>query len=395
MKAQLITFSLSGMTDEEFRDACEHQWAQAVAGMTGLVSKTWLANTEQNRYGGVYVWERHADIEQYVRSDFFRALASDPRITEVESRVFDVMPARHASPTVSVSSPRRGGRGDEMATLRDRLKLTPAPIFGRDGLLDELHEWALHDDLPVVTYLHGLAGIGKSTVATALAERARAAGTLVLEIDCGTVQPTESGVLDAFGRLADRPVSRVGDIAGAVARDGRLLVVLDDYDAWRLIDSWVRRQLLPALPSSSRILICGRDRPNGAWRFVPEWRDACRPLELGPVDDAAAMAFLVAQGLSPADAGRVQSLVRGHPLALSLALSAIGDNARHTVDAAVAEGVLAGLVHLYMESVPDRPTRAALEAASVTRRSTESLLSAQLSPRRHRPLMRASNGCRS
>ncbi len=92
MKAQLVTFSLNGMTDKEFQSACEQQWANAVAGMSGLVSKTWLADPTQNRYGGVYVWEHDSDIERYAASDFFRAFASDPRITDIESRVFDVMP---------------------------------------------------------------------------------------------------------------------------------------------------------------------------------------------------------------------------------------------------------------------------------------------------------------
>lgn len=91
MKVQLVTFSLSDLSDADFAAACEYEWASVVAAMPGLVSKTWLRDLAANSYGGVYVWEDESAARGYAASDFFRGLASDPRIRNLRSSLFDVM----------------------------------------------------------------------------------------------------------------------------------------------------------------------------------------------------------------------------------------------------------------------------------------------------------------
>ena len=93
MLIQVVTFNLDGLSDEDYRSACEQQWATQVAAMPGLVSKTWLANSETNTYGGVYVWESTSVMDHYARTAFFRAFASDPRIVNLRSEVFGVIEA--------------------------------------------------------------------------------------------------------------------------------------------------------------------------------------------------------------------------------------------------------------------------------------------------------------
>lgn len=91
MKVQVVTFNLDGLTDEDFRRACEEQWAAIVAAMPGLVSKSWLANSATNTYCGVYVWENPAALEQYAETAFFRQFAADHRIANLHAEVFDVI----------------------------------------------------------------------------------------------------------------------------------------------------------------------------------------------------------------------------------------------------------------------------------------------------------------
>ena len=48
---------------------------------------------------------------------------------------------------------------------------------------------------PLVVHVHGVAGIGKSSLLEAFAGRARALGIRVIRIDCRTVEPTARGFL--------------------------------------------------------------------------------------------------------------------------------------------------------------------------------------------------------
>jgi quinol monooxygenase YgiN len=93
MLVQVVTFNLDGMSDADFRAACERDWAGVVATMPGLVSKSWLANTEANTYGGIYVWQDEAAMQHYADTDFFKAFASDPRIANISSQTFGVLEA--------------------------------------------------------------------------------------------------------------------------------------------------------------------------------------------------------------------------------------------------------------------------------------------------------------
>lgn len=91
MLVQVVTFNLEGMSDAEFRTACERDWLGPVAALPGMVSKTWLANADTNTYGGVYVWQDQAAADNYPSTDFFKAFSSDPRVKNISSQVFGIL----------------------------------------------------------------------------------------------------------------------------------------------------------------------------------------------------------------------------------------------------------------------------------------------------------------
>jgi len=93
MLVQVVMFNLKDFSDADFRATCERDLAQPVAAMPGLVSKTWLANTDANTYSGIYVWQDAAAVAAYAQTDFFQAFANDPRIVNVSSHSFEVMEA--------------------------------------------------------------------------------------------------------------------------------------------------------------------------------------------------------------------------------------------------------------------------------------------------------------
>ena len=91
MKVQIVTFQLDGIDEEAYCGVCD-QMAPAFAAVPGLQAKLWLADREANTYGGVYVFSDADAQATFAGSDLFAAVASNPNLAGVTSRVFDVLP---------------------------------------------------------------------------------------------------------------------------------------------------------------------------------------------------------------------------------------------------------------------------------------------------------------
>ena len=89
MHAQVITFGLNGITEEQFREACGAD-APTFAALPGLLAKIWLRDPETNTYGGMYLWADQEAYERYIKGEVFNAIKSDQNLTNVESRDFGV-----------------------------------------------------------------------------------------------------------------------------------------------------------------------------------------------------------------------------------------------------------------------------------------------------------------
>ena len=90
MRVQIITFNLTGLSDEEYRSHCE-AIAPAFAQLPGLLSKTWLANAETNTYGGVYLWRDRRSMESYERPDIYGGMLANPHLGGLVVRSFPVV----------------------------------------------------------------------------------------------------------------------------------------------------------------------------------------------------------------------------------------------------------------------------------------------------------------
>jgi len=89
MHAQVVTFGLSGITEEQFRQAAGAD-APTFATLPGLLAKVWLRDPETNTYGGLYVWADLEAYEGYIKGDIFNALKADQHLKDFESRDFGV-----------------------------------------------------------------------------------------------------------------------------------------------------------------------------------------------------------------------------------------------------------------------------------------------------------------
>lgn len=90
MHVLIITFSLEGISEEDYRGQVEPM-APAFANLPGLVSKTWLANEETNTYGGFYVWRDREAMEDYKETDLYEGLLANPHFGGVRVRDFAVL----------------------------------------------------------------------------------------------------------------------------------------------------------------------------------------------------------------------------------------------------------------------------------------------------------------
>ncbi len=260
-------------------------------------------------------------------------------------------------------------------TVRQLIEERAAGLVGREDERAVLHG-LLEADGPLIVFVHGLAGVGKSTLVQAFANEARDRGATVLHLDCRAIEPTERGfrsaLADATGVTSPSPTEAASRLDSL---GERVVLVLDTYEVFRLFDSWLQQAFVPSLSDRVRVVLSGREPPMTGWQstFGPAFRD----LPIGRLPSADAEALLRQSRVDAADAERINRFARGHPLSLRLAASALQNRPDVNIEAVTLQAIVAELTELYLDGL-DPMTRQALDAAAMVRRPTVSLLAAML-----------------
>jgi len=263
--------------------------------------------------------------------------------------------------------------------MKDLLAQSARETFvGRTEELRALSE--LLDNGPRLVFVHGIAGVGKSALSSVFADRARALGAAVIELDCRAIEPTERGFLIGLRTAVGGRISRLGQATARLESLGdRVLLMLDNYEVFRLMDTWLRQAFVPLLPENVRVLIVGRDTPAHSWITTPGWQGLVRTIPLGSLSESESIKLLVDSGTAESEARLINRLASGHPLALKLAASVtMNTYGTSGMPGLGFQRVFEQLMTLYLDDVHDPMTRRALDAASVVRRITVSLLQVML-----------------
>lgn len=236
---------------------------------------------------------------------------------------------------------------------------------------------ALREDVPRVIHISGIAGIGKSTLLEMFTSLARDQGAVVIKLDCRTIEPTPKGLLKQLGEATGLVVSGPEQICDRFADfNARVVLAFDNYEVFQLMDTWLRQIFIPALPDNARVLLSGRERPSTGWYTTAGWHDLFKTLDLGPLSDDDAENLLNRLGVTPAGVNKIIHQTRGHPLALQLAASACRGRQLLDLTDTSLQYVLETLSRMFLADVSEPLTRQALEATSVSRRITLSMLRA-------------------
>jgi hypothetical protein len=154
-----------------------------------------------------------------------------------------------------------------------------------------------------VVLIHGPGGIGKSAVLREVRRRARDRGYDVALVD---------------GRVAGARVEEF-DAAGARLASSTLpLLLVDTYERSAAIGPYLRTELLPRLPATTRLVVACRRPPEPAW-FENGWESVAVDLPLGPLAPDDARKLLSVLGRHGPAVDGILRWAAGEPLALVVA----------------------------------------------------------------------------
>ena len=251
---------------------------------------------------------------------------------------------------------------EPVSTLRERRDAARhASFVGRDAE-QQLFAGALRAGrLPFhVVHVWGPGGVGKTSLLGEIRRLCAETSVPVVAIDGRDVDPVPAAVTEQL----------LPALGG-----GRVVLLIDTYEALRSLDGWFQRTFVPDLPADALVVFAGRDRPAPEWEVG--WGEEVRVVALQNLKPSDAEAFLGDHGVPDAAWADVLAFTRGHPLALALVAERFRqrpDSAPPTFDPADEPGVVRALLDRFVAAVPTPAHRAAIEGASIVRAVSEPLL---------------------
>ena len=223
-------------------------------------------------------------------------------------------------------------------------------LAGRREELERLEGFALGEEA-LVMHVQGIPGVGKTHLLNALVAHLGEEDVSVVPMDARWCEPSPAALCRAISREIGMPESEDRSVVatGLSDRAQRTLLVLDSYESFRLLDSWLRQVFLPSLGDNVRTILASREAPRPAWRIAPAWRGLFDSLLLETFSPEVALEYLTSQGVPAGSARELNRVARGHPLALSLGLALYRASGKVRGSAATHHEVLEHMAALFLE----------------------------------------------
>jgi DNA-binding winged helix-turn-helix (wHTH) protein len=316
-------------------------------------------------------------------ADLRRALGDDQRAP----RYIETIPKRGYRLVAAVSA-EHSGRHDTTAAreasagherIGDRLAAARRSRFvGRAAEIERFRS-ALAGGEPRFVALHliGAGGVGKTALLYEFARVAGECGRRVVRLDGRNVDPSPAGFLVALGQALGADGVDVSAVIESWPRGAVLLV--DTYELLTGLDEWLRQSLLPQLPAQSLVVFAGRHEPAGTWRTDAAWAALTRLEELGNLRPDESRGLLTRCGVPAEHHEEAVAFTRGHPLALSLIADMLTRTDRFAPSRLDSEPeIVRLLLETFVQKIPSRDHRLALQACVTAWATTEALVAAVL-----------------
>jgi DNA-binding SARP family transcriptional activator len=300
-----------------------------------------------------------------------RILRADPKLEGPPSSMTisrsapaqSAAPAPNNTPEPSNAPARAAEPAARCGLLAGRLQAARERSFVGREAERALFASALTGDEPTFAalFLHGVGGIGKSTLLRRFADDAKAAGRSVVRVD---------------GQVVEASAAAFGDAAKGALNNPNTVLLVDTFERCAELEPWLREDFLPRLADGVVVALAGRRPPSPAWRADPSWSETLRVRALGSLSRPEASALLDVRGVPAQIRESVLAWVGGHPLALSLAAEVAqrGDSAARTWLPTL--DVIQTLLTELIGTVPSQSHRLALHVCAHAYTTTEELLRA-------------------
>jgi hypothetical protein len=261
-----------------------------------------------------------------------------------------------------------------LATARRR------DVVGRHVELGLIRELLGQEDRRLVAlFLHGPGGIGKTTVVQAAADLAEDAGRTAVQLDGRAIERSRLGFRAAVAEALALPADTPDPLLTADT-----VLLIDTFEAIAALETWLRREFLPAQAAGALLIAAGRMPPEPGWRTDPGWQSLTRAVALRNLDPAEAQELLRSRAVPDELVDELAAATHGHPLAIVVAadLVAHGDGAGGRLsarDLAAHPDLTAALLARFVDEVDEPRQRQALQLLAHTRRVDRALVRRVLS----------------
>lgn len=140
----------------------------------------------------------------------------------------------------------------------------------------ELFRHALHAQRPAfqVLAVGGPPGSGKTTLLKRFAAECDHLDIGNKLMDARRVRPVPNSFLSALHAALE--LAEDEGLTPALARRGRFIIMIDNYDTLYPLHDWLCETVLPQLPASTILVVASREPLPDSWRRDPAWRQLVR-----------------------------------------------------------------------------------------------------------------------